>query len=208
MTTTENSVTTAISSGSLRGSTENGIDRYLGVPYAAAPVGDLRFAVAAPHPGWSGVRDATAMGATAPQAPYSGEFAIMLPLVMIDGDEYLNVNVWAPSGAKDLPVMVWVHGGANIHGSNSLDGYDGTAFARDGVVFVSINYRLGAEGFSVLEGVPLNLGLSDVMTALRWVKAEIAAFGGNPENVTAFGESAGSILLASPGCRAASPRVS
>jgi para-nitrobenzyl esterase len=189
--------TTTISSGKLEGSSVNGIDRYLGVPYAAAPVGANRLALAAPHPGWQGARDATTMGATAPQAPYSGVFEVMLPLVMIAGDEFLNVNVWAPSGAKNLPVMVWVHGGANIHGSNSLDGYDGTAFARDGVVFVSVNYRLGAEGFSVLDGVPLNLGLSDVMAALRWVKAEVGAFGGDPERVTAFGESAGSILLAS-----------
>jgi para-nitrobenzyl esterase len=196
MTGIETNVTTHISSGDLRGTLASGIDRYLGVPYAAAPVGDLRFALAAPHPAWDGVRDATRMGATSPQAPYAGVFEIMLPLVMIEGDEYLNVNVWAPSGAKNLPVMVWVHGGANVHGSNSLDGYDGAAFARDGVVFVSINYRLGAEGFSVLDGVPLNLGLTDVVAALRWVRAEIAAFGGDPEQVTAFGESAGSILLA------------
>jgi para-nitrobenzyl esterase len=196
MSGTNTTITTHVSSGELRGSSSNGIDRYLGVPYAAAPVADLRFALPAPHPGWEGTRDATVMGATSPQAPYSGVFGEMLPLVMIDGDEFLNVNIWAPSGAKNLPVMVWVHGGANVHGSNSLDGYDGGAFARDGVVFVSVNYRLGAEGFSVLDGVPLNLGLSDVAFALRWVKSEIAAFGGDPASVTAFGESAGSILLA------------
>jgi len=196
MTGTETNISTRISSGELRGSLANGIERYLGVPYAAAPIGDLRFAVAAPHPGWDGARDATRMGATSPQSPYAGVFGEMLPLVMIEGEEFLNVNVWAPARAKDLPVMVWVHGGANVHGSNSLDGYDGSAFARDGVVFVSINYRLGAEGFSVLDGVPLNLGLTDVVAALRWVKAEITAFGGDPEQVTAFGESAGSILLA------------
>jgi para-nitrobenzyl esterase len=187
--------TTRISSGELRGTTADGIDRYLGVPYAAAPVGDLRFARAAPHPGWEGMRDATVMGATSPQAPYAGMFDTLLPSVIIAGDEYLNVNVWAPTDATDLPVMVWVHGGANVHGSNALAGYDGAAFARDGVVFVSINYRLGAEGFSVLDDVPLNLGLSDAIAALRWVKAEIAAFGGDPERVTAFGESAGSILI-------------
>lgn len=189
--------TTTISSGELRGTSEGGIDRFLGVPYAAAPVGEHRFALAAPHPGWEGVRDATEMGATSAQGPYSGVFAELMPTVIIDGDESLNVNVWAPAGAVDLPVMVWVHGGANVRGSNSLDGYDGTAFARDGVVLVSINYRLGAEGFSVLDGVPLNLGLSDVMAALRWVQREVQAFGGDPEQVTAFGESAGSILLCS-----------
>jgi para-nitrobenzyl esterase len=195
MAETGTTVTTRISSGALRGTSREGIDRYLGVPYAAAPVGERRFAVAAPHPGWDGERDATRMGATSPQSPYGGAFEELLPSVLIDGDEFLNVNVWAPSGAAGLPVMVWVHGGANVHGSNALDGYDGTAFARDGVVFVSINYRLGAEGFSVLDGVPLNLGLTDVMAALRWVGAEVAAFGGDPEQVTAFGESAGSILL-------------
>jgi para-nitrobenzyl esterase len=196
MPSTTNTVTATISSGALRGTSANGIDRYLGVPYAAGPVGKQRFAAAAAHPGWEGVRDATAMGATSPQAPYSGAFEKLLPLVMIEGDEFLNVNIWTPTNAKNLPVMVWVHGGANVHGSNSLDGYDGAAFARDGIVFVSINYRLGAEGFSVLDDVPLNLGLTDVVAALRWVKREIAAFGGNPDNVTAFGESAGSILLA------------
>ncbi|MCU1413073.1 MAG: carboxylesterase [Microbacteriaceae bacterium] len=188
-------ITTTISSGQLRGTSVDGADRYLGVPYAAAPVGDLRLRLPAPHPGWEGLRDATTMGATSPQAPYAGPFETMLPLVMIAGDEYLNVNIWAPTGAKDAPVMVWVHGGANVHGSNSLGGYDGSAFARDGIVFVGINYRLGAEGFSVLDDVPLNLGLSDVAAALRWVRAEIAAFGGDPSTVTAFGESAGSILL-------------
>lgn len=193
----ETTVTTEISSGSLQGTSTGGIDRYLGVPYAAAPIGDLRFATAARHPGWEGIRDATRMGATAPQAPYAGVAGQLLPTVIIEGDEYLNANVWTQSGAKDLPVMVWVHGGANIHGSNALDGYDGTAFARDGVVFVSINYRLGAEGFSVMDGVPRNLGLKDVVAALRWVKSEIRAFGGDPEHVTVFGESAGSILLCS-----------
>ena len=190
-------VTTTISSGALQGTSEGGVDRYLGVPYAAAPVGEHRFALPAPHPGWEGVRDATAMGPTAPQSPYAGVFATLLPTVIVAGDECLTVNIWAPSGATDLPVMVWVHGGSNVHGSNSLDGYDGTAFARDGVVLVSINYRLGAEGFSVLDGVPLNLGLEDVLAALRWVQQEIRVFGGDPDRVTAFGESAGSILLGS-----------
>lgn len=188
-------VTTRISSGQLLGTTADGIDRYLGVPYAAPPVGELRFASPVPHADWENARDATAMGATAPQSPYTGPLGALLPSVIIEGDDFLNVNIWAPSGATGLPVMVWVHGGGNIHGSNSLDGYDGSAFARDGVVFVSVNYRLGAEGFSVLDGAPSNLGLRDVMAALRWVRAEIAVFGGDPERVTAFGESAGSILL-------------
>ena len=184
-----------ISSGPIEGASSDGVDRYLGIPYAAAPVGALRFAGPMPHPGWTEVRDTTAYGPTAPQAPYSGGLETLLPSVDIPGDEYLNLNVWAPAGARDLPVMVWVHGGALVHGANALDIYDGTAFARDGVVFVAINYRLGAEGFSVIDGAPLNLGLLDVVAALRWVKAEIGAFGGDPSRVTVAGESAGAILL-------------
>lgn len=183
------------SCGDVRGVRADGIDSFLGIPYAAAPIGPHRFAHPAPHPGWSTVRDATAFGPTAPQAPYGGGLEDLLPTVSIPGDEYLNVNVFSPEDAVDLPVMVWVHGGSLAHGSNALAGYDGTSFARDGVVFVSVNYRLGAEGFSVLDGVPLNLGLADVVAALRWVQDEIASFGGDHANVTVFGESAGSILL-------------
>ena len=186
----------AVSSGELQGVTENGITRYLGVPYAAAPVGNLRFALPQPHPGWSGVRDATQFGATAPQARWADDVLNdVFPTVFVEGDEYLNVNVWTPEGASGLPVMVWVHGGALSHGSIVLDSYDGTTFARDGVVYVSVSYRLGTEGFSVLDGADRNLGLADVIAALRWVKAEISAFGGDPENITAFGESGGSILV-------------
>ncbi|HEY2556961.1 MAG TPA: carboxylesterase family protein [Diaminobutyricibacter sp.] len=184
-----------ISSGPIEGTSSDGVDRYLGIPYAAAPVGARRFAGPTPHPGWTEVRDATSFGPTAPQAPYSGALRTLLPSVEIPGDEYLNLNVWAPSGGSDLPVMVWVHGGSLVHGANALDIYDGTAFARDGVVFVSINYRLGAEGFSVIGEAPLNLGLQDVVAALRWVQAEIGVFGGDPSRVTVAGESAGAILL-------------
>ncbi len=184
-----------ITSGRLRGATTGGIDRYLGVPYAAAPVGDHRFALPAAHPGWEGVREASELGPTAPQRPYRGVMGELLPTVEIAGDEYLTVNVWAPAGASGLPVMVWVHGGSFAHGSNALSGYDGTSFARDGVVFVAVNYRVGIEGFSVLDGAPLNLGVADVIAALRWVQAEIAAFGGDPARVTVCGQSAGSILL-------------
>ncbi|GGF34688.1 carboxylesterase/lipase family protein [Subtercola lobariae] len=186
----------AVSSGEIQGVSENGISRYLGVPYAAAPVGDLRFALPQPHPGWSGVRDATSFGATAPQARWADNILDdVFPTVVVPGDEYLNVNVWTPDGASALPVMVWVHGGALSHGSIVLDSYDGTTFARDGVVYVSISYRLGTEGFSVLDGASNNLGLADVIAAARWVKAEIGAFGGDPDNITLFGESGGSILI-------------
>lgn len=207
-------VIVGIGGGMLRGSRADGIARFLGVPYAAAPFGPLRFAAPAPHPGWSGERDATRPGATAPQAPYGGGLERVLPSVEVVGDEILNVNVWAPEGGAAgptsdepgeagaptgrplLPVLVWVHGGALSRGANALDSYDGSTFARDGVVFVSINYRLGSEGFSVLEGAPLNLGLLDVIAALRWVRQEIRAFGGDPGLITVAGQSAGASLIA------------
>ncbi len=187
--------TTIISTGTLVGVRDAGIDRYLGVPYAAAPVGDARFGAPRPAPAWTGERDATVHGPTAPQNPYGPATAPLLANVIDPGDDYLHGNVWAPVGGRGRPVIVWVHGGSFANGSNALDGYDGTAFARDGVVFVAINYRLGAEGFAVLDGVPRNLGLEDVAAAFRWVRAEIAAFGGDPANVTAVGESAGAMAI-------------
>jgi para-nitrobenzyl esterase len=189
-------VTTRISSGELAGQRDDGIDRYRGIPYAAAPVGARRFAPPEPVVPWQGVRDAVDLGPTAPQTPYSPEVATLLANRIIPGDDFLNVNVWAPAGATGCPVLVWIHGGSLVHGSNALDGYDGTAFARDGVVFVGINYRLGPEGFSVLDDAPVNLGLADVAAALRWVRAEIAAFGGDPSSVTIAGESAGGVIIA------------
>ncbi|QUQ64141.1 carboxylesterase/lipase family protein [Kutzneria sp. CA-103260] len=195
-------ITVRISSGELAGVRADGIDRYLGIPYAAAPVGDRRFAEPEPAASWSGTRDATRMGPTAPQNPMSPTTARYLANVIAPGDECLNVNVWTPAGASARPVMVWIHGGSFRHGSNALDGYDGSAFARDGVVLVSVNYRLGVEGFSVLDDAPLSLGYSDVVAALRWVQREITAFGGDPGAVTIFGESAGGVtvsnLLAGP----------
>ncbi|MGX5695863.1 carboxylesterase/lipase family protein [Agromyces soli] len=188
-----------VSSGALRGvEGPDGIVRFLGVPYAAAPFGRRRFAAPeAPDP-WDGERDAGMPGPSSPQAPYGGGLEQVLPSIALPGEEILHVNVWTPAdrGAAGAPVLVWVHGGALTRGSNALDSYDGTPFARDGLVFVSVNYRLGAEGFSVLEGAPLNLGLLDVMAALRWVRREIEAFGGDPALVTVAGQSAGATLVA------------
>lgn len=205
--------------GALRGRSADGVDRFLGIPYAAAPFGDLRFAAPAPAPDWEGVRDALDFGATAPKVPYPSPLSDLLADVTIAGDECLNLNVWAPArhdvsagatagaspDASARPVMVWIHGGSLRNGSSSQAVYDGAAFARDGVVLVSVNYRLGVEGFGVFADAPHNRGLRDVVAALEWVRDEIAAFGGDPGNVTVFGQSAGanivSALLVSPMAR-------
>lgn len=195
---TEVRPTVSIASGTLQGTSANGIDRFLGIPYAAAPFGENRFRSPQPVEPWLGIRDASSYGPTAPQAPYGGGLEDLLPTVEVPGDEILNLNVWTPADRTSelLPVMVWIHGGSLAHGSNALAAYDGTPFARDGIVYVAANYRLGAEGFSVLDGAPLNLGLADQMAALRWVQAEIERFGGDPRRVTVFGQSAGGALTA------------
>ncbi|MFB7369935.1 carboxylesterase/lipase family protein [Streptomyces sp. NPDC056222] len=190
--------------GVLRGSLEGGVASFLGVPYAQAPVGPLRFGAPEAVEPWDGVREAVAFGATAPKRPYAPPLDALLPDPDVVGEDCLNLNVWAPweRGAGSRPVMVWIHGGSLVHGSSSVPVYDGAAFARDGVVLVSLNYRLGIEGFGVFPDAPANLGLRDQLAALTWVRENIAAFGGDPERVTVFGESAGAIsiaaLLASP----------
>jgi para-nitrobenzyl esterase len=196
-------VIVATACGRVRGRVEDGIATFRGIPYAAAPFGAHRFGKPAPAPEWDGVRDAVAFGPTAPKLPYPPPMDRLLPDPSIAGDECLNLNVWTPDPAgSGLPVLVWIHGGSFRNGSSSVPAYDGRAFARDGVVLVSINYRLGIEGFGVFPDAPANRGLLDQVAALRWVQDNVAAFGGDPANVTVFGESAGAIaigaLLASP----------
>ena len=179
------------------------VHSFLNIPYAAPLVGAARFAAPAAVEPWDGDRDATAHGPTPPQTPYAAPFSELLPSAVSPGDESLNLSVWTPDpGARGLPVMVWIHGGAFVRGAHSIATYDGSAFARDGVVMVGINYRLGALGFLSLPGAPDNRGLLDQVAALRWVQDNIAAFGGDPDRVTVFGESAGGMsiaaLLASP----------
>lgn len=199
-------VTTRIDSGEIRGQRNGAIDRYLGVPYAAAPVGDLRFTAPQPHPGWEGVRDATTQGPSAPYLLKDFDALDLAPLVgsgWVKGDEYLNANIWTPANNPGgLPVMVWIHGGAWTGGAAMAPVHDGTAFARDGVVLISIGYRLGIEGFLPIPGAPTNLGMRDMIAALEWVRDNAAAFGGDAANVTVFGESSGAMsigdLIASP----------
>lgn len=196
MTSVSDAVEVRLSPGTVRGEEIAGVHRFLGIPYAAAPFGENRFRSPQPAPAWEGVRTATAFGATAPQSPYGGATAELLGSVRIEGDEILTANVWAPSSASGAPVVLWIHGGALERGTAALTIYDGTPFAHAGIVFVSINYRLGAEGFSVLDDAPRNLGLQDAAAALRWVHREIAAFGGDPARITLMGESAGGALVA------------
>ncbi|KQX57428.1 MULTISPECIES: carboxylesterase family protein [unclassified Streptomyces] len=217
-------------SGVLRGSLKDGVAAFLGVPYARAPVGALRFRAPEPAEPWDGVLEATAFGPTAPKRPYAPPLDALLPDPEVAGEACLNLNVWAPwppagdareggdgrpgdggerrpgdgggrgraggAGPAGRPVMVWIHGGSLVHGSSAVPVYDGTAFARDGVVLVSVNYRLGVEGFGVFPDAPGNLGLRDQIAALGWVRDTIGAFGGDPERVTVFGESAGAISIA------------
>lgn len=188
--------TVSLTSGVVRGTSAHGVRRFLGIPYAAPPFAENRFRKPQPVSSWPGERDTSAFGATSPQVPYSGAIGELLGSVLIEGDDILTANVWAPAEAHGAPVLLWVHGGALERGTAALPLYDGAAFARAGIVFVSINYRLGSEGFSVLDGAPRNLGLLDAAAALEWVHAEIAAFGGDPESITAMGESAGGAIVA------------
>ena len=209
-----------VPTGSIRGETAGGVSVFRGIPYAAAPVGGLRFRPPQAAEPWTGVRDATRFGPTAPKGGYPEFARPLLPEVDIPGQEYLNLNVWAPSEEPPAasaapsaaprpdgpwPVLVWIHGGSFTNGSGSVPEYDGSAFARDGVVCVTINYRLGAEGFLLLGDDVANLGLLDMVAALTWVRDNIAAFGGDPARVALAGESAGAMaigpLLAMPAAR-------
>ena len=137
------------------------------------------------------MRDCLAFGPTPPKPDYAAPFDQLLAEPNIPGDEWLNLNVWTPDLAGSAPVLVWIHGGAFSNGNSAVPMYDGHTFARDGVVLVSINYRLGVDGFALLPDAPPNRGLLDQVAALEWVRDNIAAFGGDPANVTIFGESAG-----------------
>jgi len=198
--------------GVVAGQANDRANVFLNIPYAAPPVGALRWAPPKRPAAWTGERDATKAGPSCPQpmnangTPNSG--GANGPV----SEDCLQLNVYAPKGAKAAPVMVWIHGGSHRTGAGWV--YDGSNFARDGVVLVSVNYRLGALGYlahpaltkAAAPGEPLgNYGLMDQIAALQWVQRNIRAFGGDPSNVTVFGESAGGMstlaILATPKAR-------
>jgi len=185
-------------SGALRGRREGAVATFRGIPYAAPPLGPLRFRPPQPLPAWTGTRDALADGPVAPQgrsrlAHVMGEFD------RPQGEDCLTLTLWTqgPDGPK-RPVVVWIHGGAYMSGAGSIPWYSGEHFADEGdLVAVSINYRLGALGFLHLPGLAEgNMGLLDQVAALQWVRDNIAACGGDPENVTVVGQSAGGHAIA------------
>ncbi|MEP7210260.1 MAG: carboxylesterase family protein [Alphaproteobacteria bacterium] len=205
--------TATLDAGKVQGAAVGDLLVFKGIPFAAPPVGTLRWRAPQPVAHWTGVRSATAIGAACAQPHVSDEpWARVGP----QSEDCLFLNIWQPTkgasgnaGGK-LPVMVFIHGGSFRAGSGGVPLYDGSALAKRGVVIVTINYRLGRLGFFAhpalskesTDGLLGNFGLMDQIASLRWVQANITAFGGDPRNVTIFGESAGAVsvqaLMASP----------
>ncbi|MBT2404244.1 MULTISPECIES: carboxylesterase/lipase family protein [unclassified Streptomyces] len=191
--------------GRLRGVIEGGVAVFRAVPYAAPPVGDLRWRPARPHPGWSGTRDASSDGPSAPQMYLEGGDPVLGGHGSPPFDEdCLTLSIWTPAADEARrPVLVWIHGGGFVSGSGSLPNYSGETFARDGdLVVVSINYRIGPLGYLYAgpeDGKPDEGGnhwLTDQLAALRWVKENIASFGGDPDTITVAGQSGGAVSTA------------
>lgn len=198
-----------IDTGTIEGTAHGTVRAFLGIPYASPPVGDLRWKAPVPPPRWTGVRRTTEFGSRCMQARVYSDMIFRDPGI---SEDCLSLNVWTPAKNPKarLPVMVWIHGGGFMAGGSSEPRQDGSILATHGVVVVSMNYRLGIFGFLLLPELAAesdqkaagNYGMLDQVAALRWVHRNIAAFGGDPANVTIFGESAGSFavsaLMASP----------
>jgi para-nitrobenzyl esterase len=204
--------TVKIDTGTLRGVAADHVISFKGIPYAAPPVGPLRWRAPQPAASWQGTRMADRFGNICiPASDEMDNFPGRPPA----SEDCLTLNVWRPqSAAGQLPVLVWIHGGGLVAGSSTLPAYDGAAFAKRGIILVSMNYRLGKFGFfahpalskeNADDGRLANYGLMDQIAALEWVRRNIAAFGGDPGRVTIFGESAGAasvdILMAIPSAR-------
>jgi para-nitrobenzyl esterase len=184
--------------GLLRGAREAGVRVFRGIPYAAPPVGPLRWRAPQPAEPWDGIRVAEEFGPRCPQPGFRAVDGTRAPI----SEDCLTLNVWSPapaSGAAQRPVMVWIHGGGFRSGSGSDPVTEGDTFARHGLVMVTLNYRLGALGFFAHPSLPEeprgNYGLLDMVAALGWVQRNIEAFGGDPSRVTIFGESAGGMAV-------------
>lgn len=182
----------------MHGCIADGVNIFKGIRYAAPPFGTNRLRPPQPVEAWSGVRDALTYGPKPPQLPYPPPFDVLLPELAVTGEDCLNLNIWsADLGSAGQPVMVWIAGGEFEHGTGAAPWYDGSRFAHHGIVCVTINYRVGADGFLYLGDGDANCGLLDQVAALTWVQENIAAFGGDPGNVTIFGESAGAMSIGS-----------
>jgi len=192
--------------GQVKGFEDDGLNKWFGIPFAAPPVGELRFKRTQPCTPWEGVKETTKFS----PAPYQfmASMAKNAPEPE-QSEDCLYLNIWAPKNAEKCPVFVWIYGGANASGMANDPAYDGTSFAKNGVVYVTFNYRVGPLGFynfSIYdERFDSNCGVADQIAALRWVKENIANFGGDPENITIAGESAGGTavydMLAAPSAK-------
>ena len=199
-----------VEGGKVKGSLERDVLSYKGIPYAQPPVGDRRWLKPQPVSAWSGVKEATTYASDCMQIPFPSDAA---PLGTEPSEDCLYLNVWRPANNEEkLPVLVWIYGGGFVNGGSSPAVYEGSEFARQGLVFVSFNYRLGRFGYfahpaleEAGEGLGGNFGLMDQHAALRWVQKNIDQFGGDPDQVTIMGESAGGMsvthLMGSPAAK-------